>query len=378
MEVRSYAGEATEPYATRETVGYFVLAPEAGHAQLTGDVWSWRAQGTYRPYAREDDRFAPAHLETDGARWTERDGPTAIFDALGHQRGLAIHFPPIPSSGVPGSKTPWELVIPPATEVLAVEASRGKHPAIAAAFAAAPGSAGQRKKRSVTFDVVYDGFGDTEGVRVTFLRATGRGQDATYAAQWSVLPNGRLLTSTLEIASSSSTDGDPVGTEGVTRELRLVEACDGPVVPRLIGPLGREELAIHRWGRAVDEGGDPLDTHAALYFDEAVKNKHGVLPLLKVLAEFRTLRSAQAMGDAAIVPDTAVTSDEKHVRLVLGGVTKQPNGGFVPVDVTLVFGDDRHGPVVESVRIAIHDRPKARLLEIDDKTLFVERGWPAP
>ena len=55
------------------------------------------------PTQQEAGSLAEIRLSTDGRRWLEEDGPTALWSAFGTWPGLVLFFPALPESGKAGS-----------------------------------------------------------------------------------------------------------------------------------------------------------------------------------------------------------------------------------------------------------------------------------
>ncbi|MFP6683083.1 MAG: hypothetical protein VB934_00145 [Polyangiaceae bacterium] len=192
-----------------------------------------------------DTRFAPVWLHTSGRGWQEEDGPTSLWSAFGFFPGVSRFFPILPDEGSVGSETAWKIVTHAPQMTLPVEVRRGD---------------ASRKKRKHRYAAPQM---DDARVRLAGevrLRATKEGpwQHATILkADWTVeehtepprprdhlerwhghyvlLDSGRLLHAIIQgkkVHRWSVRPGESNEKRGDARyEMRLVEACDGLVLP---------------------------------------------------------------------------------------------------------------------------------------------------
>jgi hypothetical protein len=188
---------------------------------------------------------APVWLRTSGRGWQEQDGPTSLWSTFGLFPGVLRFFPTLPDDDSIGSETAWKIVTHAPQMALPVEDRRG---------------ATSRKKRKHRYAAPQIDDARVRLAGAVRLRATKEGpwQHATILkADWTVeehtepprprdqlerwhghyvlLDSGRLLHAIIQgkmVHRWSVRPGESNEKRRDARyEMRLVEACDGPVLP---------------------------------------------------------------------------------------------------------------------------------------------------
>ena len=399
------------PTAMEELMGTELLTfatidarPSGQQLELVAAVSAQPLMGKHRASLPPDTGYAPVHLETDGVRWIERDGPTHLFDRLGTQGGLQWFLPELPASGAVGATTEWEIQRALSNDVLRTEVARGSRPGLkeqldrADAAAAAAPAPPAKENPPPRLKVIVDRWTEERGVRVVDLSATGTEHvsDATasavvglavtatytYRGAYRVTATGRLLRATIEKDGVVDMRGpDPQSSQHHTlhtsRSMSLVAACDGPTEPTLMAPLTLEERAVKAWTEvwAAFTNGEREKVLSAL--DPALRTKHGDARLWEALTAYKTLRGEGALAPALMVRDEDVTTVGATVRLVVHGVTPDPQStSLMPLDVVITLRDGGERWFAESIRADLTLDEKRNLLEISRNRVVVRKGWP--
>jgi hypothetical protein len=191
--------------------------------------------------------FAPVWLNTDGRTWSEEDGPTSLWSAFGTFPGMLPFFPALPEGVAPGSETAWQIVTNAQRSTVRVERRRGNI------------------KRKILHGPAIKSQTDTARVRVSHSLRLRPGKVAPWqtatvlVVDWTVerhtnpprprdqlerwlghyvlLDSGRLLHAAIvgnKLHRWSVRPGEENEKRGGARfEMRLIEACDGVVLPPL-------------------------------------------------------------------------------------------------------------------------------------------------
>ena len=382
--------------------------PRGQQLELVAGVSAQPLPGKHRASLPPETGYAPVHLETDGTRWIERDGPTEIFDALGTQGGLQWFFPELPASGAVGASTDWEVQRAVATDVWKIEGARGSRPALkeqlarAQAAAAAAGRAAPAEPAkpipSPRLKVVVERWREEKGVKVVDLAVSGTDQvsDATassitgltvtatftYRGTYRVTATGRLLRASIEkdgVIDMRGPDAESSQhhTQHTTRTMNLVAACDGPTEATLLTPLTLEERAIKAWNEIwiAFMSGERDKVLAA--FDPALRTKHGDARIWEALSSYKTLRGDRALAPAVMVRDEDVSNVGGAVRLVAHGITPDGQNKLqMPLDVVITLRDGGDRWIAESLRADLALDEQRNLLEISRDRVIVRKGWP--
>lgn len=409
LESIDLAGPASKTAGSRlETFVELAATARDGKMELTAGVASQPLVGRHRSYVPPEKRHARPIVETDGVRWTERDGHTQLWSAMGTQGGLAWYFPALPASGEPGASVTWEAGRADAAEVYETEKRRGGWGELFAraeqAQAAALASSGHahestfavKDPRVPGFVVRLERWSEEGGQRIAHLSMTGdHVQDAggallsspitmhvstRWKGSYEVLSSGRLLSATIEKDAdvAMSSDGhDQQQKQHATMRASLVKACDGPTRPPLAVPPTREERAIRAWTETWRLISAEPDQPAALaHFDPVLRKQHGDASLWRTFGEYKTLRGDRALMPALLVSDEDVRVEGEVVRLRVHGQTKVPTEANtvtgVDVDVTL---RETGGQFLVTELRAVKD-PGFTLLEVSPARLAVPKGWP--
>ncbi len=377
-----------------------VARPASGVLELTSTVSAHPKTGKWRAYDVPVDGYAPARLETDGARWTERDGPTQIYGSLGTIEGLAWFFPDLPPTGEPGSRAEWVVARPDQAAMIEVEAGRGSLPGMKEAAARLKGNATPKSLEPVRLDVRLVRWADVGGTKVAELEATGSRKDhesadgaghmnadvaSTYHGRYVVTAAGRMLRANVVKESDVTLVTDFSGqvstqhhTQRSVHDLALVGACDGPTDPSLAIPLGREEKAIRAWGDAFMAISKGDRATALVVFDPALRKKVGEAKLWDTLTEYRKLRGDQALPPPLLVQERDVTPDGAGLRLAVHGLTLEAAAHVNhQVEVVLSMHEASGVWVVDSLvaDVTLH-QVKKRLLAITVDGVVLAKGWP--
>jgi hypothetical protein len=204
----------------------------------------------------------------------------------------------------------------------------------------------------------------------------------TYRGAYRVTATGRLLRATIEKDGVVDMRGpDPQSsqhhTQHTSRSMNLVAACDGPTEATLMAPLTREERAIEAWTEAwtAVRSGERDKVLSAL--DPALRTKHGDTRLWEALNAYKALRGEKALAPAVMVRDEDVSSVGATVRLVVHGVTPDPQSkSLMPLDVVIILRDGGDRWLAESIRADLTLDEKRNLLEISRDRVVVRKGWP--
>lgn len=396
------------PSAMEEKMGAALLTfatidarPSGQQLELVAGVSMQPLMGKHRASLPPDTGYAPVHLETDGARWIERDGPTQLFDALGTQGGVQWFFPELPASGAVGASTDWDVSRATANDVWRTEVARGSRPGLkealgrtAAAAPAAPANAIPPPRVKVTIER----WTEERGVKVVDLSASGTEQasDATasalvglgvtatftYRGTYRVTATGRLLRATIEKDGVIDMRGpDPQSSQRhrqhTSRSMNLVAACDGPTEATLMAPPTLEERAIKAWTElwTAFTNGERDKVLSAL--DPALRTKHGDARLWDALTAYKALRGERALAPAVMVRDEDVSAGGATVRLVIHAVTPDPQSkSLMPLDVVITLRDGGDRWFAESMRADLTLDEGRNLLEISRDRVVVRKGWP--
>jgi hypothetical protein len=386
--------------AVLETLVRFELRPDRDHVTLGGTVTTLAPQGKYRYYTPPNQGYADVHLETDGLRWIERDGPTNLFDHIGTQGGLVWFFPDLPPTGEPEATVEW--TIPPVDDIamLRTEVARGKQRGIAETLMLAEadeGSKQEKPERAVTAKVRLERHVDVQGVPAAELSLTAdtefseeHGQPfgtqvrakMSQRGKLTVLQSGQILRADLERVMTMDMAGPSPGSSQhhvltSTRQLRLVGACGGPTEPSLVVPLSREERAIAAWGQARSAFARGDRTKFLEVFEPSLVAKHGAEKLWTALVGFKTDR-----GDFAIPPISTPNDDDVllegaalHLR-TYGTVREKSASSFAPIEVVVTMHESDGQWRVESLRGALQLDPRTLVLDVSPQRLLVKKGWP--
>jgi hypothetical protein len=223
--------QLTEIASGREPAGTETLATIAGTAKdgamevvLESQRSEALADGTRTPRPDANLHMDPSRLRTDGLRWRET-GTGSMWRASGLLPPLAALFPPLPELSEPGARAEWELTLA-ATRVPAGK----EHPI-----------------EEMRAQVELPGFLEVGGQTAAVLLGSWPRRRAAeepllsrrvekWRGRFVVLVNGRLLHAALTARTWqwwSPKPGEENEQHGSTEmELRLVEACDGPTLPR--------------------------------------------------------------------------------------------------------------------------------------------------
>jgi hypothetical protein len=383
--------------------------PSGRQLELVASVLMQPLMGKHRASMPPDTTYAPVHLETDGTRWVERDGPTQVFDELGTQGGLRWFFPDLPASGAVGASTDWEIPRVVSKDAWKTEAARGSRPGLkeqleraeAAAAAATPAPTPTPTPNPIApshLKVVVERWAEEKGVKVVDLSATGTEHvsDATassvtglmvtatftYRGTYRVTAAGRLLRASIEKDGVVDMRGpDPQSnqhhTQHMARSMNLVAACDGPTEATLRTPLTLEERAIEAWTDIwiAFTKGERDKVLAA--FDPALRTKHGDTRIWEALSSYKTLRGEGALPLAVMVRDEDVSSVGGMVRLVVHGNTLDPQSqSLMPLDVMISLRETGDRWAAESLRADLALDERRNLLEISRDRVVVRKGWP--
>jgi hypothetical protein len=377
--------------------------PAGAWMELVGHVTSAPRSGKHRAFTAPIDGYAPVRLATDGARWTERDGPTQLYGRMGTVDGLAWFFPDLPPSGEPGATTEWTIEHPAWEDSLTVEAARGSAPGMKEAALAAGERRGAATNAPVRLTVRLERWSEIGGMRVAELSMSGEEEGAkhvelpsygsvdttakvTYRGVYAVLASGRVLRAKVEKASAMTLTSTWSGTaaepqhhvQRSTHELHLVGACDGPTEASLATPLSREERAVFAWGNAwlASTQNDRPKTLAA--FDPALRTKVGDAKLWSALVAYRKLRGEHALPPPTTLDDADVEVSSATARVTLHGLVSEPGQNVnhqATVNVTL--REVNGSWVVEALRADVAlGGGDVNLLELSRDRVVVRQGWP--
>lgn len=397
------------PAAMEEKIGNTLLTfatidarPIGQRLELVAGVSAQPLMGKHRASLPPDTSYAPVHLETAGTRWTERDGPTQLFDSLGTQGGIAWFFPELPASGAVGASTDWEVPQVPSIDILKTEVARGPRPGLKEqlerAKAAATPSAPANAIPPVRMRVIVERWTEEKGEKVVELSATGTAHvsDATasavvglavtatftYRGAYRVTSTGRLLRATIEKHGVIDMRGpDPQSsqrhTQHTSRGMSLVAACDGPTEPSLMTPLTLEERAIKAWMETWTAFGSGERDKVLSALDPALRTKHIDARLWEALTSYKALRGESALPPPVMVLDEDVSVAGATVRLVVHGVTPDPQSkSLMPLDVVITLRDVGDRWLIESLRADLALDKRRNLLEISRDRVIVPKGWP--
>jgi hypothetical protein len=378
--------------------------PAGALMELVGHVtWTLRT-GKHRSFATPIDTYAPVHLATDGARWSERDGPTELYGRIGSLDGLAWFFPELPPSGEPGATTEWTIVHPALADMLAVEAARGWAAGIKDAALAATNSARKSTFGPVRLTVRLERWSELAGMRVAELSMSGEEEGGehvdlpppmgsmdstakmTYRGRYAVLANGRVLRAKVERVAAITLTSTANGTasepqhhfQRSTHELHLVGACDGPTEASLATPLSREERAVYAWGNAwlASSQNDRPKTLAA--FDPALRAKVGDAKLWNALVAYRKLRGENALPPPTFMNDADVEVSSANARVTVRGLVPEPGQNTNhQATLTVTLREVNGAWVVDALRADVAlDGGDVNLLEVSRDRVIVRQGWP--
>jgi hypothetical protein len=250
----------TERFMTLEATA------QRGRMQLTSVVLGRSIRDGVREPGRPDASYAPPLLETDGLRWTEREGPTWLFSDVGTQGGLAWFFPTLPPSAEKDATTVWNVPYESgqSTAALRTEATRGHMQALKASLQQREASGEKEREIPTTFtraEIRFQEWRQVDGVRVAVFGMTGErhdkskpgedphfAMDRTYRGTYEVTAGGRILRAHVESSRTTVSGSEAAGIRQRFREdtdgkMHLVKACDGPAAEKLEPVLTAEERA---------------------------------------------------------------------------------------------------------------------------------------
>jgi hypothetical protein len=314
--------------------------PRGATWELTGAVTFAVRSGKYRPWTVADPSYAHVILVTDGRRFSENDGPTALFDQLGTQGGLALLFPTIPASAAVGAETDWEIAFPTTAGILTTERTRGR---LSAVDGGLPPTPPETARPALRAKVRFEGWSGAANSRVARLTMTGTyPTDAVqefdagatsirintrarsdFRARYSILESGRLLDAHIERTTHIEMTGTAPQKHEQTQvtDAHLVAACDGPTAPPLGVPLSREERAIAGDGEFIAAVGRGDRTAALALVAPALRKAHGDDRLWTTLTRFFATRGPHALQPPVFIHDEDVTVLGERVRIQVQGST---------------------------------------------------------
>jgi len=370
--------------------------PSGAVLELVGHVSMQPVTGTHRSFDVPVESYAPVRLETDGARWIERDGPTQLYDSMGSLDGLVWFFPELPRAGDAGAIGEWTISHPDPDDVAAAEAARGDAPG--SQRASAPPS----KAKAIAptrLQVRLDRWTEVAGARVAELSMTGAEDVSqeldllgpativakrTFRGAYAVTEAGLVLRATVEkdvdLTMTSTFDGKTTTQHHVqhgSHRMNLVAACTGPTAPSLATPLDREERAIRAWGEtwlAVTKG----EREKALAgFDPSLRKKIGDAKLWDALESYRKLRGDHALPPPLLLKDNDIHADSAGVRITAHGSTPEPSKALNhQVECEVSLHEEGGGWVVDAVSARLVLEKQQNLLEITREHAIVRKGWP--
>jgi len=192
-------------------------------------------------------RFAPVWLTTSGRTWTEEDGPTSLWSAFGIFPGLNRFFPALPEGEILQSEESWKIVTRAQRTALRVEVRRGDNTrTLAPRRYIAPQTDLARVKLAGALRLRSSK--DAPWHHATILKADWsvevhtepprpRDQLERWHGHYVLLDSGRMLHAVIvgkKLHRWSLRPGEENEKRGDARfEMRLVEACDGPVLPAI-------------------------------------------------------------------------------------------------------------------------------------------------
>lgn len=391
-ETTEMAGAPAGHPVELETFALVDAKPRDGLLELALSIFSQPATSKHRPRIFAEKGYAAPILQTDGTHWTERDGPTQAWSALGTQGGLVWFFPPLPSRGEPGATVAWEIGRADTASVLATEARRGSRGLTAPAGAQkeeanAPVVAEVRLERweepgvaHLTMEARYD---LAKATAAPVPGVTVRGE-ARFKGSYVVLASGRLLSA--EVRSDSNIEMDwAMGGKTSTqhhvqhaeKKLHLVSACDGPTAPKLDRVPTREERAIADYATTWQAIANKDRDKALSGFTTALRKKHGDARLWNALVAYRTEREDGALMPPLLLQDDDVSADAAAVRLRTHGTTPDRSQSNVrtPVRVEVTLREENGRFAVAELRGEL-EIVKGRVLDVSESRLAVPKGWP--
>ena len=239
-----------------------------GRMQLAAVVTGRSLHDGVRGYGKPDASYAPPLLETDGLRWSEREGPTWLFSVVGGQGGLAWFFPTLPAFEERDAAAVWNVPYESgqSTAALRTEATRGSQASLTFRLSQREAAGEKEVEIPTTFTRAEMRFEQShleQGVRVSAFSVTGERRDEsaptdayafkmvkTYRGTYAVTASGRVLRAHVESSRKTTTGsaarGSPVqhDVENTDAKMHLVRACDGPTAPSIAPVLTAEELAV--------------------------------------------------------------------------------------------------------------------------------------
>jgi hypothetical protein len=399
---RTAAVAASMPRRGLESFSEIVATPRDGGVLELVTAWTGRLRSSRHRYAVDPEtRWATPRITTDGLRWTEVDGPTGLWSAMGTAGGLSQFFPPLPRDGEVGATALWELTRGDAADVQATEKRRGRWGDLFAKSASASPAGNTMAAKDnprPRYTVRLERWSEEGGQRVAHLSMTGDFvQDAggkmladapemtmhvegRYEGTYEVLASGRLLSATVTrtMRSRMTAGGEPLDNVSTMKgRASLVAACDGPTRASLAAPVTREERAIAAWYDAWKVAWAQPDKAAALrHFDDTLRKKHGDEALWRALADCRALRGDRALAPATIFADDDVSSDEKVVRLRIGTVVAVPGeaGTNTAAVLDVELRESAAGFLVSKLGLSLPD-PTFSLLELSPARVLATRAW---
>jgi hypothetical protein len=380
-----------------ETFAVVDAKPRDGRLELGLSVFAQPVTSKHHPRIFAETGYAAPLIETDGVRWTEVDGPTQAWSALGTQGGLVWFFPPLPPRGEPGATVAWEIRRPSSAGVLATESRRGSRrlPAMR------PGKAEPEEHDApIVAEVRFERWEETGRERVAHLVMTARYDlagattaplrdvslrgEARFTGRYAVLASGRLLSAEIESDTNVEMTSTMTGSastqhhiQHADKKMHLVSACDGATTSRLDRAPTREERAIADYAatwQAIVAG----DRDKALTgYAAALRRKHGDSKLWNAILAYRAERGERALMAPALLSDDDVRADASVVRLRTHGATpdRSTTNTETPVVVEVTLREENGRFVVAELRGEL-EIAKGRVLEITDARLTVPKGWP--
>jgi hypothetical protein len=184
-------------------------------------------------------------IGTDGQRWSEVGGPSTLWAAHSAVPALITLFPPIPDKPASGSTTTWEMETYPVRVTTALPRARAKAgdkrvpdplpnvdgaTVVVSRYLLLGGGDAGAPEEAVVLEVRWSVVDDRSEPTVSQQRESWRGR-------YLVSASGRLVHALLMANISSWWSLRPgesnVKHGSAEREIRLVGACDGVVLPAL-------------------------------------------------------------------------------------------------------------------------------------------------
>jgi len=235
-----------------------------GRMQLAAVVVGRSLHDGVRGYGKPDASYAPPLLETDGLRWSEREGPTWLFSVVGGQGGLAWFFPTLPASEDRDAVAVWNVPYESgqSTAAMRTEATRGTQASLTFRLSQREAAGEKEVEIPTTFTRAEMRFEEShleQGVRVSAFSVTGESapnetytfkMTKTYRGTYAVTASGRVLRAHVESSRKTTMGSAAAGSrvqhdvENTDAKMHLVRACDGPTAASIAPVLTAEELAV--------------------------------------------------------------------------------------------------------------------------------------